>query len=97
MALYRDDYATAISTASELIAANTYPLLATGQYVTSWSGRNISSESIFELTIPATGGNDGLAAYYNPVTNNITYQLATSNDLLSLYASGDVRGQGNFT
>lgn len=95
VSLYRDDYATAISAATELIASNKYPLVANNQYVKSWSGRTISSESIFELTIPVSGTSGGLGAYFNPVPNSTTFQLGTSNDLLSLYAAGDVRGPGS--
>ncbi len=90
--LYKDDWTNVISECNALISSNNYPLISNSQYVSSWSGRNISTESIFELTLSTTSGS-GLAAYYNPVATNISYQLATSNDLLNLYAAGDVRGQ----
>ena len=91
VALYKDDAATVIAVATELIASNRYPLISNGQYVTSWKGHNISSESIFELFVPVSGSSGGLGGYYNPA-NTLQAQLATSNDLLALYASGDVRG-----
>jgi hypothetical protein len=90
VSLYKDDWAAVISNCTELIASARYPLLSNSQYVASWRGRNISSESIFELAIPTTSGS-GLATYYNPA-NTISYQFGTSNDLLNLYAIGDVRG-----
>lgn len=90
MALYKDDWNTTITNTTELIASNRYPLLPTGQYVTSWSGRNISSESIFELTIPVSGSSGGLGAYFNPA-NTLTSQFAASNDLFSLFSPGDIR------
>lgn len=92
--LYKDDWAGAISNCTALISPGTYPLVSNSQYVSSWSGRNVSSESIFELALSTTSGS-GLAAYYNPATTNITYQFAATADLLSLYAAGDVRSQAS--
>ncbi|HEY1022771.1 MAG TPA: RagB/SusD family nutrient uptake outer membrane protein [Flavisolibacter sp.] len=91
VALYRNDLETVISHASELIAANRYPLVSNGSYVSSWSGRNISSESIFELLIPVSGSSGGLGAFYNPSVN-VNGPFAATNDLLNLYAPGDIRG-----
>jgi starch-binding outer membrane protein, SusD/RagB family len=91
VALYKDDWPSVITLTSALISANTYPLLTNGQYAASWIGKNVSSESIFELAYGnRTGGS--LGDYFNPL-NILTFQLATSNDLLGLYATGDVRGQ----
>ena len=92
VALYRDDWPTVISLTSSLISANTYPLVSTSQYVSSWSGRNISSEAIFELFVPVSGASSGLASLYNPA-NTLSVQYATSNDLLNLYQTGDIRGR----
>lgn len=94
VSLYKDDWAGSIAASTELISSNTYPLVSNGQYVASWSGRNIASESIFELTLSTTSGS-GLAAYYNPA-NTLTAQFAATTDLLSLYATADVRNQNNF-
>ncbi len=88
--LYREDWTRTITLSSELIALNKYPLLSNSQYVASWSGKTTSAESIFELAYGnRTGGS--LGDYYNP-TNAQYSQLATSNDLLNLYAAGDIRG-----
>ncbi len=92
VALYRDDFATVIANATELISSNRYPLVSNGQYVASWQGRNISAEAIFDLLIPVSGTSGGLGAFYNPATG-VNGPFATSNDLLNLYAAGDVRGQ----
>lgn len=91
VALYKDDWPTVITLTSALISSNTYPLVANNQYAASWIGKNISSESIFELAYGnRTGGS--LGDFFNPL-NTLTFQLAASNDLLSLYSAGDVRGQ----
>jgi starch-binding outer membrane protein, SusD/RagB family len=93
VALYKDDWPTVIALTSTLISGNNYPLISSGQYAASWVGKNVSSESIFELAYGnRTGGS--LGDYFNPL-NTLNAQLATSNDLLSLYAAGDVRGQSS--
>lgn len=93
VALYKDDWATVIALTTELISANRYPLVSNSQYVTSWAGKNISSESVFELAYGnRTGGS--LGDYFNPIST-LTFQFAASNDLLSLYATGDVRAQNS--
>jgi hypothetical protein len=82
-----------ITLATELIAANRYPLASNSQYAASWIGKNVSTESIFELAYGnRTGGS--LGDYFNPLAT-LTFQLAASNDLLSLYGTGDVRGQNS--
>ena len=89
VALYSNDWPTVISLCTGLIASNRYPLLSNSAYVNSWRGKNISSESIFEV---AFGNNNAgsLGDYYNP-TNSFYGQFATSNDLLNLFAPGDIR------
>jgi starch-binding outer membrane protein, SusD/RagB family len=93
VALYRNDWQMVVALTTELISSNRYPLVSNGQYVSSWVGKNISSESIFELAYGTrTGGS--LGDYFNPVVS-LTFQLAASNDLLTLYGAGDVRGQNS--
>ncbi len=90
VALYSNDWPTVITLCTEIIGSNRYPLLSNGAYVNSWRGKNISSESIFEIGF----GNSiagSLGDYYNPA-NNFYGQFATSNDLLNLFGPGDVRG-----
>lgn len=92
VALYTYDWAKVIATSSDVINSPKYSLISTGNYVSSWSGQTISSESIFELNFgnrPA----GSLGDYYNPATANNTWQLAATNDLLNLFTSNDVRGQ----
>jgi hypothetical protein len=91
--LYKDDWTNAIALATELIGSNRYPLMTTNQYVASWSGKNISSESIFELAFGnSTSG--GLGDYFN-AASTLRQQFAATTDLLNLYSTGDVRGQNS--
>ncbi len=90
VALYSSDWPTVINLCTEIISSNRYPLLSNSAYVSSWRGKNISSESIFEIAF----GNSiagSLGDYYNP-GNSFYGQFATSNDLLNLFSAGDVRG-----
>jgi hypothetical protein len=87
--LYRNDWEKVISLATALIASNKYPLVTTANYVSSWSGKNISTESIFELAYGDRIG-ESLGDSYNP--NTTGGHLAATNDILGLYAPGDVRG-----
>jgi hypothetical protein len=87
--LYRNDWEKVISLATALIASNKYPLVTTANYVSSWSGKNISTESIFELAYGNRIG-ESLGDSYNP--NTTGGHLAATNDILGLYAPGDVRG-----
>jgi len=93
--LYKGDYAQAYSLSSNIIKSGKYPLLTTANYVASWSKKNISSESIFELAFGAgTGG--GYGDYFNfTVPQTLYAQFATSNDLIGnggLFDPADVRG-----
>jgi len=89
--LYMQDWDGVIAACNTLINAAKYPLLSNAQYVASWSGKTISSESIFELAYGTrTGGS--LGDYYNP-NLTLTGQYAATSDLLNLFATGDVRGK----
>lgn len=92
ISLYKNDWNNVIAQCSDLITTNKYPLISNGNYVNSWNGQTISSESIFELGYGNRPGGS-LGDYYNVSATNNTWQLATSNDLLNLYTAGDVRGQ----
>jgi len=94
VSLYKEDWQTVITTATELITSGQYPLTSNAQYVNSWSKKNIANESIFELAYGTNiGGSYG--DYFNPA-NTLRAQFAASNDLLSLYSSTDVRGTASF-
>jgi hypothetical protein len=91
--LYKQDWARTIALSNTLISSNRYPLVSTSQYVASWSKKNISSESIFELAFGNRIGGS-LGDYYNP-TNALRGHLATSEDLMRLYSLNDVRDSGS--
>jgi starch-binding outer membrane protein, SusD/RagB family len=94
ISLYKNDWNDVITQCSDLIASNKYPLITNANYVNSWAGQTVSTESIFELGYGnRTGGS--LGDYYNVSSSNNTWQLGTTNDLLSLFTTGDVRGQNN--
>jgi len=91
VALYKNDWNKVIALGTDLISSNKYSLISNSNYVASWKQRNISTESIFELAFgDRTGGS--LGDYYNS-SNTQFGQMATSNDLLGLYTSDDVRAQ----
>ena len=91
VSLYKQDWNTVITATSSLINSSSYSLITNAQYVSSWSGSNISSESIFELAYGTSIGGS-LGDYFN-TASTLYCQYATSKDLLSLYGTGDVRGQ----
>jgi starch-binding outer membrane protein, SusD/RagB family len=90
--LYKGDWENAYRIASTLINSNAYPLLSNAQYISSWSNKTISSESIFEIAFGSgTGG--ALGDYFNPLVKDNNYlQFAATTDLLSLFDPNDVRG-----
>jgi starch-binding outer membrane protein, SusD/RagB family len=93
VALYSNDWAKTISTSTDVINSNKYTLLSNGLYVASWSKKNISTESIFELAF----GNriaTSLGDYYT--LKSTTYgQLGTTTDLLNLFTIGDTRAKAS--
>jgi starch-binding outer membrane protein, SusD/RagB family len=91
VSLYKEDWPTVITLCNTLISSNRYPLLSNSGYVNAWRGKVILSESIFELAFGNRIGGS-LGDYYNP-NLTLTGHLAAADDLLSLYASGDVRGR----
>ncbi len=93
VALYKEDWAKAISLSNDVLGGNQYPLISNAQYVNSWSKQIISSESIFELGYGnRTGGS--LGDYYNPGTT-LYGQLAATNDIMNLFTANDVRNQSS--
>lgn len=94
VSLYKEDWASVVSTATDLINSAQYPLTSNSQYVASWSKKNIANESIFELAYGTSiGGSYG--DYFNPA-QTLRVQFAASNDLLGLYSATDVRNANNF-
>ncbi len=94
VALYRGDWAKVISLTTDVLAANKYPLISNAQYINSWNKQVISTESIFEL---AQGNRVGgaIGDYLNN-SNTISGYFAATNDLLNLFAPGDIRGRDTF-
>jgi starch-binding outer membrane protein, SusD/RagB family len=92
ISLYKSDWNSVITQCTDIINSNRYPLITNANYVNSWAGQTVSSESIFELGYGNRPGGS-LGDYYNISTGNNTWQLATSTDLLSMYSTGDIRGQ----
>lgn len=90
VALYQNDWAKVVANATDVIGSGKFTLTTNAAYVNSWSKKNISNESIFELAYGTrTGGS--LGDYYNP-TNSQYGQLAATADVTNLFAAGDVRG-----
>ena len=91
--LYKGDNSQAYSLSTSLINAGTYPLISHDGYTASWSKKNVSSESIFELAY-GTGTGGGYGDYFNTnVSQSLYLQFATTKDLLGLYDPADVRGR----
>ena len=92
--LYRENWQAVITGVTELLSSNKYPLTSNANYISSWSKQNIATESIFELAYGNRIGGS-LGDYYNSA-NKQYGQLAATEDLLSLYSSGDVRNRNSF-
>lgn len=88
VALYKNDWANVVSYTTPLITK--YPLMSNFAYANAFYKQAYASESIFELSqtnlVSASIGDN-----YNNA--NSTFGVhATSNDLLNLFAAGDIRG-----
>ena len=89
--LNQNNWDMAFTLADEIIRSNEYVLITNANYVNSWTGRVPSTESIFELALENVFSSTGLGGYYD-VSNTSTYRMfASTNDLLGLYSSTDVR------
>lgn len=88
VALYKSDWAAVVSFTTPLITK--YPLTSNSQYAGAFYKQAYASESIFELsqTNLASGS---IGDNYNN-TNNLFGINASTNDLLNLFAVGDIRG-----
>ncbi len=88
VALYKNDWAGVVTYTTPLIAK--YPLMSNGTYVSGFYKQAYASESIFELS-QTNLASAAIGDNYN--NNNSLFGVqATSNDLLNLFAAGDVRG-----
>ncbi|TRZ41286.1 RagB/SusD family nutrient uptake outer membrane protein [Robertkochia solimangrovi] len=89
VALYKEDYAMAISYATEVIDGGNFDLIGYEDYAAIWASE-YNEESIFEIvnTIADNAGTNGLGHYFDP--DGYADALATT-DLFDSYASGDIR------
>lgn len=87
--LYKEDWASAESTASEVIQDSRYSLVTNSNYMTLWQNNN-TSESLFEISMTSADnqGNNSIAAMYLP---QIYGDYLPSGDVTSLYSPDDVR------
>lgn len=100
VALYAHQYEKAIKYAGEVILNSGVQLMTTENYVSEWSKTNAPvSEIIMEFTIRT----DSEGKYVAPLSVKYGYTSDTdyadytaSNDLLSLFDDGDVRGKNMF-
>ncbi|MEO7311631.1 MAG: RagB/SusD family nutrient uptake outer membrane protein [Chitinophagaceae bacterium] len=95
VSLYKEDWPRANTLASEIIAANSYPLVSNSSYVQSWKRKTTSNsmdqEAIFMLFSRIDQNQASYGDNFNP-SNGIFGYMASSNDLLNLYYGADVRG-----
>ncbi|MGR7812316.1 RagB/SusD family nutrient uptake outer membrane protein [Lacinutrix undariae] len=90
MALYTEDYPTAITKSTELI--NSYPLATTATYAAVWQDAN-ETENIFKLA--RVQGDGSIGQIY--ATTAIAVDWLASDKIVSLYETGDVRASAFFT
>ena len=91
--LYREDWLRAITLCNQVIAAG-YPLTSNLNYVNGWrrnGGNQMDIESIFSLNARIDVNQGAFGDNFNP-GNNLFGYMAASNDLLNIFAPGDVRG-----
>lgn len=95
--LNRGDWAEVVTLANQL-ATNAYPLVSHANYVNSWrrsttGNASMDAETIFMLFARIDQNQGSFGDNFNPDNTTFGYMAAT-NDLLNLYAPGDIRGQG---
>lgn len=100
VALYKKDYAKAVSTANDALNGGVGTLLTTANYVAGFRS-GVNPESIFEIefqTPENTGVNESLQTSYttlltsgNRATTGGFGDLVPTNDLLAQFETGDVR------
>lgn len=88
--LNQNNWDNAYTVADEIIKSNQYALVTNAAYVSSWTGRVPSTESVFELAIENSFGGNGLGAYYD-IANTSYRMFAATTDITGLYSNTDVR------
>jgi len=93
--LSKGDWQNAYTAANAVIETKSYTLFTNANYVGSWLLKN-TTESIFEISVPANFAGNSYGSYYNIASNNTYLQMATTDDLFNLYTATDVRGKKFF-
>ncbi len=99
VALYAHNYDKAISYAGEVILNSGVQLMTEENYVSEWSKETAPvSEIIMEITLASDGDeyDDALSEEYGYTSESDYADYTASDDLLSLYDDGDVRGSDMF-
>ncbi len=94
--LYMENWQGVVDLANQLIT-NNYPLMSNGGYVNSWrrsATNSMDNEAIFMLFARIDQNQGSFGDNFNPGNTTFGY-FAASNDLLNVFAPGDVRGPGS--
>lgn len=90
--LYKEDW-DGVVTFANLLTTTAYPLISNANYVNSWrraATTNMDAEAIFMLFARVDQNQGSFGDNFNPGNTTFGYMAAT-NDILNLFASGDVR------
>ncbi len=94
--LYMENWQGVVDIADQLIT-NNYPLMSNAGYENSWrrsASNSMDNEAIFMLFARIDQNQASYGDNFNPGNTTFGY-MAASNDLLNLFAPGDVRGRGS--
>ena len=92
--LSKGDWQNAYNYSNAIITVGAYRLYSNANYVSSWTLKN-TTESIFEISMPTGFAGNSYGSYFDISTGNTYLQMATTEDLLSLYSATDVRGRSS--
>ena len=93
--LSKGDWQNAFTAANAVISTRAYTLFTNQNYVSSWAVKN-TTESIFEISVPANFAGTSYGSYFDIAASTTTRIMAATEDLLSLYSVTDVRGRDLF-
>lgn len=85
VALYKKDYANAITYATEVISSNVRPLVADADYEDIWTDVNVTAEVLFRIKYGTS------AAIGNMWTTGGSIYIAPSDKLISSFDANDIR------
>ncbi len=93
--LYKEDWDGVVQFAN-LLTTSSYPLISNFNYVNSWrrsaTTSSMDNEAIFMLFARIDQNQGSFGDNFNPGNTTFGY-MAASNNLLNLFAAGDVRGR----